>query len=123
MKKIFQKTLILVFEVILQPPKYTFEIGFFSRFSSLCEASIFFVAEFIRVYKVNKQTNEQKILPFLWNPCCNIRLVNHETFLVVLLMLANFLDKADNCIRSYTSLNFELFHLLALQQKSDSKCQ
>ena len=70
-------------------------------------------------YKVNKQTNK----PFLWNPCCNIHLVNHETFLVVLLMLANFRDKADNCSRSYTSLNFELFHLLSLRQKSDSKCQ
>ena len=31
MKK-FQKTLILVFEVIVRPPKHTFEIGFFSRF-------------------------------------------------------------------------------------------
>ena len=30
----FQKTLILVFEVIVQPPKHTFEIGFFLRFSS-----------------------------------------------------------------------------------------
>ena len=29
------KMLILVFEVIMQSPKYTFEIGFFSRFSSL----------------------------------------------------------------------------------------
>ena len=28
-KKKFQKTLILVFEVIVQPPKHTFEIGCF----------------------------------------------------------------------------------------------
>ena len=28
----FQKTLILVFEVIVQPPKHTFEIGIFSTF-------------------------------------------------------------------------------------------
>ena len=28
-KKIFQKMLILVFEVIMQPPKHTFEIGIF----------------------------------------------------------------------------------------------
>ena len=34
-KKIFRKTLILVFDVNVQPPKYTFEI-FFLRFSSLC---------------------------------------------------------------------------------------
>ena len=34
--KKFQKTLILVFEVIVQPPKHTFEIGFFFlRFSIL----------------------------------------------------------------------------------------
>ena len=34
-KKNFQKTLILVFEIITQPPKHTFEIRIFSRFSSL----------------------------------------------------------------------------------------
>ena len=31
-KKIFQKPLILVFEVIVQPPKHTFENGIFSTF-------------------------------------------------------------------------------------------
>ena len=41
----FQKTLILAFEVIIQPPKHTFEIRiFFSRFSSLCETRRKFVA-------------------------------------------------------------------------------
>ena len=34
-KKKFQKMLILVFDLIVQPPKHTFEIGFFSLFSSL----------------------------------------------------------------------------------------
>ena len=37
MKKIFQKTLILVFEVIMQPPKHTFEIEiFFVHFLAHC---------------------------------------------------------------------------------------
>ena len=35
-KKKFQKTLILVFVVILQPPKHIFEIGFFFRVSAHC---------------------------------------------------------------------------------------
>ena len=36
-KKKFQKTLILAFEVILQPPKHTFEIGiFFLRILAYC---------------------------------------------------------------------------------------
>ena len=35
--KIFKKRSFLIFEVIVQPqPKHTFEIGFFSHFSSLC---------------------------------------------------------------------------------------
>ena len=37
MKKI-SKTLILVFEVIVQPPKHTIEIGFFFRVLAHCEA-------------------------------------------------------------------------------------
>ena len=32
----FKKALILAFEVIVQLPKHTFEIGFFLRYSSLC---------------------------------------------------------------------------------------
>ena len=39
MKK-FQKTLILAFEVIVQPPRHTFEIGFFFRVLSHCEIQI-----------------------------------------------------------------------------------
>ena len=31
-RKKFQKTLILAFEVIVQPPKHTFDIGIFSTF-------------------------------------------------------------------------------------------
>ena len=34
-KKKLSKTLLLVLEVIVQPPKHTFEIGFFSCFSAL----------------------------------------------------------------------------------------
>ena len=34
-KKKFQKMLILVFEVIVQPPKHTLKIGIFPRFSQL----------------------------------------------------------------------------------------
>ena len=34
--KTFRKTLILAFDVIVQPPKHTFEIALFPRFSSLC---------------------------------------------------------------------------------------
>ena len=36
-KKKFQKTFILAFDVIVQPPKHTFEIALFPRFSSLCK--------------------------------------------------------------------------------------
>ena len=39
-----KKTLILVFEIIVQPPKHTFEIGFFLRVSSLWNFSYFVVA-------------------------------------------------------------------------------
>ena len=35
--KFFQKMLILIFEVIMQPPKHTFEIGFFFRILAHCE--------------------------------------------------------------------------------------
>ena len=37
MKKNFQKTLILVFEVIVQPPKHTIEIGFFFHVLAHCD--------------------------------------------------------------------------------------
>ena len=35
LKKLFQKMFHLVFEVIVQPPKHTYEMGFFPSFSSL----------------------------------------------------------------------------------------
>ena len=36
----FKKPLILVFEVVVQPSKHTFEIGIFPRFSSLCSTTL-----------------------------------------------------------------------------------
>ena len=41
-KNFLQKTLILAFEVIVQPPKHTFEIGFFFRVLAHCAKRDFF---------------------------------------------------------------------------------
>ena len=56
-EKNFQKTLILVFYVILQPPKHTFEIGFFSTFLRIVHwavKNIFFAPNSKQTYRYMK---------------------------------------------------------------------
>ena len=46
-KEKIQKMLILVFGVIMQPPKYTFEIGIFFRVLAHCDLEGILVVELI----------------------------------------------------------------------------
>ena len=57
MKKKFQQMLILVFEVIMQPPKQTFEIGIFFRLLAHCAGLNFEVSYFLPVYIHFQNTN------------------------------------------------------------------